>query len=139
MHIAAMNGNYKLIYILLYYGANINARDYHGSVPLHFAAASKEASKETLELLLRNGAKLDSYNNDGWTALSYAAQAKNEQTVLTLLERGSKPNGAVIATQAPLYIAVLEGFMEAANHLLNFGADPNTAGKGGYSALHVAC
>ena len=48
-------------------GVDVNAKDYYGNTPLHYAARQK--SPELIEMLLNADAEIDSLNKDGLTPL----------------------------------------------------------------------
>ncbi|KAI1767480.1 ankyrin repeat-containing domain protein, partial [Hypoxylon sp. FL1150] len=138
LHIAAMGVNFNLVLWLARHGANVNACDDHDMRPIHFLAASGKYIEAEVRCLLTCGADLNFPDQDGWTALSYAVQAEDEDTVFLLLGLGSDPNGAMNAAKTPLQLATLNGSVGIVKKLLDVHADPNRVDKGGYSALHGA-
>ncbi|OTA62830.1 ankyrin, partial [Hypoxylon sp. EC38] len=125
LHIAAAKCHHGLLRLLLEHCSNVNARDDWGRTPLHFAAAgSPGESEELVKLLLSRNADFDLPDNDGWTALTYAAQAGNERVVRRLLDKGSNPNATNGAINTPLDMAVLSNSEQIVEWLLKRGADP---------------
>lgn len=72
-------------------GANPNARGlYGGQKALHKAVMARDA--ETVEVLLRYGAKVNAKSSDGWTALHMAAQHGETESAEVLLRHGADVN-----------------------------------------------
>ena len=69
-------------------GAKIDARDRHGSTPLHKAASRGKAA--TVNALLAAGAKIDARNKRGETPLHRAAGGFKMDMVNALLAAGAK-------------------------------------------------
>lgn len=74
----------ELIALLLHYGADINAQDYDGDTPLHLATADDLFSRQIVELLLENGAKIDIKNNRGLTAYEQIKDYKKRISLFDL-------------------------------------------------------
>jgi uncharacterized protein len=87
LHYAAMNGNLRIIAILLKAGAKLDPKEKLGNTPLHLAAERDQA--EAAQLLLDAGAAVDSENKNGVTPLMMAANRGNIEIVNALLARGA--------------------------------------------------
>jgi ankyrin repeat protein len=91
-------------------------------------------------LLDANPSLLDSFSQDGWTALHLAAFFNRPEMVDLLLARGArldlKSKNAV--NNSPLNAAVAAGRVEIARRLLAKGADANAHQHGGITPLHEA-
>lgn len=76
--------------------------------------------------LLAQGAPVDLQDDNGWTALHFAVQAKKVDIVRALLEHGANPNLVNAHGNGPLWIAVMnaKGEFEIIKALLCAGADP---------------
>jgi len=68
LHLAALNGRHKISQLLLDTGFNIGYKDYLGVSALHIASMRK--SLQTVHLLIRNSARLDSTSNEGCSVIS---------------------------------------------------------------------
>ncbi len=65
IHVAAQNGNKKILKILLRHGAQLNAKNSNGQTPLHYCFAY--GYKELGEYLISKGADDSICNKDGLT------------------------------------------------------------------------
>lgn len=68
---AARIGGVMKVMELLVDGADLNAMDYHGGTPLHYAALMGNA--DVAELLIKHGANPNAKNKDGLMPLHVAA------------------------------------------------------------------
>ena len=78
---------------LLDKGANVNAVSADFTVLMH---ASKNCDKEVVSFLLDAGAKVNTTNKDGLTALMIAVEGGYADIVSVLLEKGAEVNAATI-------------------------------------------
>ncbi len=76
-------------------GVDVNARDYYGNTPLHYAARLKRL--EPIDMLLAAGATIDPVNTDGLTPLRLMLMSKptNLHAIELLLSRGADMNHKV--------------------------------------------
>ena len=125
---------------------------YHRQEPLARTLAERKRDLDLFEaavlgevaraaaLLDANPALLDSFSQDGWTALHLAAFFNRPEMVDLLLARGArldlKSKNAVNNT--PLNAAVAASRVEIARRLLAKGADANAHQHGGITPLHEA-
>jgi ankyrin repeat protein len=90
---AARNVNPEVISILLKVGADADARDENDGMTV-LMAASRNISKsdrnlETIAILIDAKASIDAMDNDGKTALFYAAEYDNLKAISALLKAGA--------------------------------------------------
>ena len=85
---AARTGNIKVVRLHLAAGADGNARDEGGWVPLHGASGS--GHRAIVELLLANGANVNVPTLSEKTALDYASRAGHNKTADLLRHHGGK-------------------------------------------------
>ena len=120
-------------------GANPETDD-ASSTPLVLAAA-QTGNFEILNALLRQGADPRKAGTGGAYALLLAITHESDQTLVRLLAAGCDAN-AIVDTASEgtaLHLAAELMFEEGMKHLLQAGADPNTADREGRTPLHVAC
>lgn len=87
---AAGSGSIEKVTALLDAGADVRAADHRGETALHIAA-STDAPRELLELLIRRGAVVDAADLDGVTPLMKAAERADAEHVRCLLSAGASP------------------------------------------------
>lgn len=88
---AAQDGHLEAVNLLLEYGANINARDYHKWTALHHAAC--EGHAEVVKRLIEAGVDINATDLIGYTALHRAIRPDNEAVVKILLKNGAGNSG----------------------------------------------
>ncbi|XP_012505296.1 PREDICTED: ankyrin repeat and SOCS box protein 3 [Propithecus coquereli] len=144
LHLAASQGHWKIVQILLEAGADPNATTLEETTPLFLAV--ENAQIDVLRLLLRHGANVNgSHSMCGWNSLHQAAfQVTSEfiihfhvncvfypfkMTVLYsfcfLLASGANVNCQALDKATPLFIAAQEGHTKCVELLLSSGADPD--------------
>ena len=87
---AAKNGNTETVKQHLASGADVNAKDYLGRIPLHHAA--RWGHKKVAELLISEAADVDAMDDDGWTPLHYAAVFGRKEIAELLIDNGADVN-----------------------------------------------
>ncbi|MBS1724411.1 MAG: ankyrin repeat domain-containing protein [Armatimonadetes bacterium] len=97
------------------------------------SSASRTGAKDPL-------ASADIYQRDafGRTALWHAVESSNDETVKSLLDRGSDPNAQDKDGWAPLQVAALNNRPRVCQMLLDRKADPNLVSTDGATALSAA-
>ena len=93
---------------------------------------------EAVELLLASGADPDTRQNDGATALHWAAYQEDADMLAALVQAGANVNITNRLGASPLYLAAKNGNAELIERLLNAGADPNLALKIGETPFMTA-
>ena len=146
---------------LIAHKADVTARDKRGQTPLHQAAIVQNIG--LMELLIANGADANADGGPFGTPLETALTYHNEDAANYLLSRGARldmglacalGNLPVIADllrndvkllnapdrkkRTPLHWAACAGKKEAAELLLQRGADANAQDDSGYTPLHTA-
>jgi ankyrin repeat protein len=125
----------KLVYVALTSLLCIGVRSSAMS-PLHEAAEVGDISQ--IEALLRSGADVNAYNEDGKTPLNVAARMGHKNIVQTFLDHGADINARDKRGRTPLYFAVLNGNLAGIQLLLDRGADLNIGDKDGRTPLDLA-
>lgn len=129
LHLAAAQGHYDTIELLLSCGADVNARTSYGRTPLERAARYGHAA--VVQLLLFRGASVNSTTEGGETPLLMAAGNNHKKVVKILLHHDADVTAASAGFTA-LRIATLQGYTEIVQ-LLHRHAQ-QTAGGGGTSS-----
>jgi len=133
---ASFQGDLATASFLLEKGADVNAFGYSVSVEDKETAADIAAysgQMEILDLLLKNGGKLD--NN----AIFKAARGGHLQVVRFLLKQGYDVNGIIGPRQKTLLMeAAWWGHLPLVEFLIQEGADINAADVNGFTALSDA-
>lgn len=88
--------------------------------------------------LLRKKVDVNAQEDDGATALAWAAVRCNPQVATLLLHAGANPNLRNEQGIGPLYLAIANGSEALVRLLLEKGADPNLARDGGETPLMTA-
>ena len=128
--------NAEVAGVLSEHGAVIDALDWSGRTPLHWAAQFGHA--DVANLLIPNGAEVDRQGNDGSTALHWAAREGHHEVVRLLLAHGAKPDMTDHEGRTPLHLAAWRGKLEAVEELLRAGANSGKRDKSGKTPLHEA-
>jgi ankyrin repeat protein len=141
---AAQRGDVEKVRMLLARGANFNVIDkISGQTPLTIAAYFGHI--ETVKLLLDHGVPVDQQNNDGATALVFAASTEfaasnaDSELVRLLLARGADVNHRDKYGRTPLFEAACHDCKPGnAQLLLAKGADVNAQDNKGKTAFYYA-
>jgi ankyrin len=88
--------------------------------------------------LISEGAGVNVRDQQGATALSWAAMRSNVPVAEMLLKAGADPNLTNDLGIGPLYLSVANGSLAMSALLLNKGADPNLAREDGETPLMLA-
>ncbi|XP_057329979.1 putative ankyrin repeat protein RF_0381 [Microplitis mediator] len=120
-------GDIKLVKLRIRQGVNVNGSEQKSSSPLHMAAWY--GHPEIIELLINNGARLDSVLNgpikNGFTPLHLACLNNKIECVKVLLKYGASVTPKCADVYHPIHFAVFKNFVEVAALLLENGADVN--------------
>jgi len=132
---AAQEGDAAVARTLLAAGADVNLGAENGTNPLLMASANGQ--EPIVALLLDKGANPNAADHDGYTALHYAANARNGlESVKNLLAHGADPNARLIkdlskgdlnATPVgatPFFLAAANRNVAVMRLLASNGADP---------------
>jgi ankyrin repeat protein len=130
---AATEGNIEGTKQLIADGADVNAKNRDGTIPLHTAAA--RGHKELLQLLIANSADVNAKNEDGLTPLHGAAVGNSsnylgsggrygmghKEIAELLLAEGADVNAKDVDVTTPLDLATLFNQPETAELLRKHG------------------
>ncbi|XP_023313840.1 ankyrin repeat and SOCS box protein 3-like, partial [Trichogramma pretiosum] len=122
----------------------VDAQDKWGWTPLHIAVHRKQA--RLIRLLLNRGANPNTANAKGETPLHKICELCEIETIavvnmcmIPFREVKERVQADIRDNKgnAPLHIALDEGYKNLIEWLLRIGADPNCANKNGETALHI--
>jgi len=108
LHLAAKNGQFEAVKLLLISGANPKALDARGCSPLHLAAdcpVNNTARRQVVDLLSIMCTDLNAKTNEGETALSLSLKSNNLDIFRQLLEKGSDVRTVNLNNWTLLHIA----------------------------------
>ena len=128
-----------LMSALLANGADCNVRNAaDGLTPLMLA--SSKGLAETISLLVKqHSAKMEQRDQNGWTALHYAAASGKVGSTRQLLALGAEANARSNIGVTPLMLATMQGDEASMSALLSSGrADVNWRDDNGATALFYA-
>jgi ankyrin repeat protein len=163
LHVAARRGRVVIARELLANGAQVDARNAAGQTPLQVAliggktqvvgvllaygaaddpqallfllARNGVADRDSLELVVKRGAKVDAKDGDGATALHIAVEQDNLPLAKRMVDMGADVNSVDAQGRTPLGIATARGNRDIAALLLGYGAlsspDPVPPKSGG--------
>jgi len=118
-------------------GAESECRDEQGRMPFLLACGHHEST--AWYLMEERGADVGVVDNDGLTALHWAACAGRRTLTTAILQREVVPiNSHADLGATPLMVACAARHLDVAEVLLDAGADADLATPDGWRALHVA-
>ncbi|KYO44895.1 M-phase phosphoprotein 8 [Alligator mississippiensis] len=135
---AVKNGDYVTVKMALNSNEeyNLDQEDSSGMTLVMLAAAG--GHDDLLRLLIRKGAKVNSRQKNGTTALIHAAEKNFLTTVAILLEAGAYVNIQQSNGETALMKACKRGNSDIVRLMIESGADCNILSKHQNSALHFA-
>jgi ankyrin repeat protein len=137
LHLAVGNGHQNVAAYLIEQGADPKGVDEKNMQPIHYA--SYQGSVEMVKLLQRQGADLRARGERGWKPVHYAAMGGHQPLLDYLISQNRdflKEKTRVGFT--PLFIAVVNGKLDAVAYLLDCGADVTLLDLNGWSVIHYA-
>nr|XP_051694648.1 ankyrin repeat domain-containing protein 31 isoform X2 [Oryctolagus cuniculus] len=116
--------------------AGINKRNARGESRLHLAA--RRGNLSLVKTLIDSGANVNLKDHAGWTPLHEASQKGCSDVIVELLNAGANVNSGNLDGILPLHDAVTNSHLQAAEILLQHGADPNQKHQNQKTALDEA-
>lgn len=129
---AVLNANREMIQLLIWAGADVNARDGSGRTPLMMLG--DKITSDAVWDLINAGAKVNLRDEDGDTALIEAAGSNNLEVLRALLDAGAKVNTKNNDGETSLMHAASEGLVNNVRALILAGADINIRDNRGKTA-----
>ncbi|XP_025724631.1 ankyrin repeat and SOCS box protein 3 isoform X1 [Callorhinus ursinus] len=137
LHLAASQGHWKIVQILLEAGADPNATTLEETTPLFLAVENGQI--DVLRLLLRHGANVNgSHSMCGWNALHQATFQENAEIIKLLLKKGANKECQDDFGITPLFVAAQYGKLESLNILISSGANVNCQALDKATPLFIA-
>jgi ankyrin repeat protein len=136
LHLAAEQGDEKLVRLLLKRGADRDMVDTAGYTLLHRAAAGDLLFLIQEELV--RGILVYTRAAGGIIPLHLAIKNRHVKAVRLLLDRGADLEAEAYSGCSPLYLAVQSGYPAVVNLLLGKGTDVNHGDDWGATPLHFS-
>ncbi|XP_039105122.1 ankyrin repeat and SOCS box protein 3 isoform X1 [Hyaena hyaena] len=137
LHLAASQGHWKIVYILLEAGADPNATTSEETTPLFLAVENGHI--DVLRLLFRYGANVNgSHSMCGWNALHQATFQENAEIIKLLLKKGANKEFQDDFGITPLFVAAQYGKLESLSILISSGANVNCQALDQATPLFIA-
>uniref|UniRef100_A0ABD2WMF1 Uncharacterized protein n=1 Tax=Trichogramma kaykai TaxID=54128 RepID=A0ABD2WMF1_9HYME len=153
LHWALSQGRRYLAEVLLKNGADPNANNWKGSIPLHFASKGKRDATDLARTLFEHtdrdrypqGLRVSAQDGFGCTPLHFAVNPRNRKLPELLLRRGADPNLPNMNGLTPLHIVCdqrddyyfLKAFFDTCGKIPRT-VEVNRRDKDGNTALHIA-
>jgi ankyrin repeat protein len=122
LHYAVEIGRIDMAAELIKAGADVNVETKVGLSPMSLCTLfnKENVGLEFFYVARRSGLRLDGGDNQGWTALHYAAQRGYSNLIATLIELGKADvNATTTNGEVPIMTAVIHGHVDAAESILN--------------------
>ena len=139
LHLSARQAHPAILHQLLMCKVSTESQDCYGRTPLHVAALAGETQHaEVIQVLLAHGAKVNTADFDGWTALHFAVAGNNRTIARILIKAGTDVDAVTTQGWAPLHVLISIGDEKLSQDLLQAGANPNLSSERGATVLHEA-
>lgn len=122
---AIVGGDPERVKFLIEKGANVNARDPLGALPLGSAASIRMT--DLMQILIDAGAKVDAEDGDQMTALQHAINVNHVPSIELLAKHGANLEKGTSKGYTALEIALSDAKFFAARALIDAGAKVNVA------------
>ncbi len=138
LHIACLTfiEETELVKMLLEKGANVNARDDRGTVPIQLAAMT--GKEKVFDFLLAHNADPLVCNESNVSSLHTSSLTANKHIAKKLISLGCNVNEKDLGGFTPLHNAVIAGSEELVEMLIASGADVNAGNREGETPLILA-
>ncbi|KAI9745824.1 MAG: hypothetical protein M1818_000505 [Claussenomyces sp. TS43310] len=133
---ACYHGHDTIVKLLLDRGADANAPNASGQMPLHIGA--KQGHRGVVKLLLQSRADVFVKDHAGQTPLHLAARNGHRAVAAMLLDRGININAGNRHGQTALHLAAKNGHVSVVRLLVDRGVKISIRSRAGLTALHQA-
>ena len=137
---AAKASDEKNIEELINFGKDINEKiSIFSQAPIHKIIESQDPKKhDVLRKMLDLGSDPNLKDSNGWSALHYACQLGDFESVQILLNNRAIIDAYSNNKRIPLHLAAYRGYPEIVEYLLSNESDPNFKDELGCTPLHLA-
>lgn len=137
---AAKASDEKNIKELVNFGKDINEKiSIFWQAPIHKIIESKDPKKhDVLQKMLDLGSDPNIKDSNGWSALHYACQLGDFESVEILVNIGATIDTYSNNKRIPLHLAAYRGYPNIVEFLLKNGSDPSYKDELGCTPLHLA-
>lgn len=132
---ASVAGKFRVVDVLVRYGADVNSMSDTGSTPVRSACFMTHL--DIVKLLVNNNADIQKPNFNGGTCLINSVQSV--ELCEFLLRNGAEVNAQDIQCKTALHYAIQEHRFETTKLLLSYGANPYLESRYKDDALQTAC
>jgi len=132
---ASVAGKYRVVDVLVRYGADVNSMSDTGSTPVRSACFMTHL--DIVKLLVTSNADIQKPNYNGGTCLINSVQSV--ELCEFLLRHGANVNAQDIQCKTALHYAIQEHRFETTKLLLSYGANPFLESRYKDDALQTAC
>lgn len=134
--LAAQEGHYSIVRVLLQNGARQRVRNDGGCTALIMSAI--HGHERVAKLLMDFGAEIDASDCNGVTSLYSAALKGHFAVVKLLIEAGARVDIAASDGCTPLHPASMDGYLVVVKLLIEAGAPLDAKNREGSAAMHMA-
>lgn len=135
LHWAARNDHLRVVEFLVKNGADVNAEDKRGIIPLYYSVWLGK-SYEIAECLVNNGADVNFKRGNDTSLLYLASRDGKEKIAELLIKKGADLNQQDEVGKTPLYISVEQKYQSIVELLLNKDAEISIKDNFGRTPLH---
>lgn len=132
---ASVAGKFRVVDVLVKYGADVNSMSDTGSTPVRSACFMTHL--DIVKLLVNSAADIQKPNFNGGTCLINSVQSV--ELCEFLLRNGAEVNAQDIQCKTALHYAIQEHRFETTKLLLSYGANPYLESRYKDDALQTAC
>lgn len=133
-----MDACVEMTRVLIEYGADVGAPSSVKKTPLHMACSSRFSS-ELVPLLVQKGARVNVYDDEGWTPLGKSIMLRKPVAARCLVRAGARlERSCCDKDYTPLALACRLGNVQFVDMMIVLGADPSATTARGDSPLSVA-